>query len=115
MSKKEITNRISIDLVEGKIDDMIKELQALKEKHPEAIDLEIGYEAEEYESVHTTLYVSRLETDIEYDTRKHEEALSAKRKREGFDKMMAQKERGKKIKAFNDEQTKKRKEFEASL
>lgn len=68
------TKTIYLSDFEGKIDDMISQLQDWKNDGWEGLDSDYGYEISCYE-----LYRNRLETDAEYNLRMHQEQLIKER------------------------------------
>ena len=76
MTKKEIkeTKTIYLSDFEGKIDDMISQLQDWKNEGWEGLDSDYGYEISFYE-----LYRNRLETDEEYNLRMFQEQRAKER------------------------------------
>lgn len=76
MTKKLIreTKTIYLSDFEGKIDDMISQLQDWKNDEWEGLDSDYGYEISCYE-----LYRNRLETDEEYNERMSQEKLIKER------------------------------------
>jgi hypothetical protein len=76
MTKKQIreTKRIDLSDLEGKIDDMISQLQDWKNDGWEGLECDYYYESTVYE-----LYKHRLETDEQYNLRMSHEKLMKER------------------------------------
>lgn len=84
MTKKQIkeTKKIFLSEFEGKIDDMISQLQEWKNEGWEGLDSDCRYDLTFYE-----LYKHRLETDQEYRMRMYQEELYKENRRKQYEEL----------------------------